>query len=183
LASEQTFSRPQGNRRSDHICVDAHPSVLPLQRMGTHLYIHKLSCYYTFPVVRHRHPPSVYIYIYIVFRALVSLSNYWKPRPATDQVRGPHRTDQVRKLFGSLYHLLTLIITTCYAQSCYGLHTFWYAHVVHKFTLILSYCLKPLLLSYKTTATTALPERTRVSAAAAAEPHSRSEAPQTTALP
>jgi hypothetical protein len=37
LASERTFSRPQGNIRFDQICVDAHPSVLPLQRTGTHL--------------------------------------------------------------------------------------------------------------------------------------------------
>jgi hypothetical protein len=27
------------NIRSDQICVDAHPSVLPLQRTGTHLVI------------------------------------------------------------------------------------------------------------------------------------------------
>jgi hypothetical protein len=37
LASEQTFSRPQGNIRSGQICVDAHLSVLLLQRTGTHL--------------------------------------------------------------------------------------------------------------------------------------------------
>jgi hypothetical protein len=37
LASEQTFSRPQENIRSDQICVDAHPNVLPLQRTGTQL--------------------------------------------------------------------------------------------------------------------------------------------------
>jgi hypothetical protein len=37
LASEQTFSRPQGNIRFDQICVDAHPNILPLQRTGTQL--------------------------------------------------------------------------------------------------------------------------------------------------
>jgi hypothetical protein len=30
---------PKGNIRSDQICVDAHPNVLPLQRTGTHLVI------------------------------------------------------------------------------------------------------------------------------------------------
>jgi hypothetical protein len=41
LASEQTFFGPQENIRSDQICVDAHPKVLLLQRMGTQLVIEK----------------------------------------------------------------------------------------------------------------------------------------------
>jgi hypothetical protein len=43
LASEQIFSRPQENIKSDQICVDVHPNVFLLRRTITHLVKYKES--------------------------------------------------------------------------------------------------------------------------------------------